>query len=80
MSDLDCNQLVELVTDFLDGALDADTERRVVDHLSLCDGCGAYLDQVRRTVRELGALPPDRLPEQARSALLAAFRALPDQG
>jgi hypothetical protein len=30
-------------------------------------------------VRELGELPPDRLPEQARSALLAAFRALPDE-
>lgn len=80
MSDLDCNQLVELVTDFLDGALDADTERRVVDHLSLCDGCGAYLDQVRRTVRELGELPADRLPERARAALLAAFRAMPDEG
>ncbi|WP_245645516.1 anti-sigma factor family protein [Pseudonocardia acaciae] len=76
--DLDCDRLVELVTDFLDGALDADTERRVVDHLALCDGCGEYLDQIRDTARGLGELPPDRLPERARAALLAAFRALPE--
>jgi anti-sigma factor RsiW len=75
MSELACDQLVELVTDFLDGALDPDTERRVVDHLALCDGCGAYLDQIRQTVRSLGELPPDQLPDTARAALLAAFRA-----
>lgn len=75
MSEIACEQLVELVTDFLDGALDPDTERRVVDHLALCDGCGAYLDQIRQTVRSLGELPPDQLPDAARAALLAAFRA-----
>jgi anti-sigma factor RsiW len=77
MDDLDCNQLVELVTDFLEGALDPGTERRVIDHLAECDGCGAYLDQIRQTVRALGQLPPDRLADSARSALLAAFRDRP---
>ena len=71
---LDCDQLVELVTAFLDGALDADTERRVVDHLAECDGCHTYLDQMRATVRDLGQLPPGRLPDDTRAALLAAFR------
>jgi anti-sigma factor RsiW len=71
---LDCDQLVELVTAFLDGALDADTERLVVDHLAECDGCHTYLDQVRATVRGLGQLPPGPLADDTRAALLAAFR------
>jgi anti-sigma factor RsiW len=74
MDELDCNQLVELVTDFVEGALDPGTERRVVAHLADCDGCSAYLDQMRATARALGELPPDRLPGSAREALLAAFR------
>lgn len=74
MTALDCDQLVELVTAFLDGALDADTERLVVDHLAECDGCHTYLDQIRTTVRGLGELPPGRLPDDTRAALLAAFR------
>lgn len=77
MNELDCDQLVELVTDFLENALDPATERRVVDHLAGCDGCGTYLDQMRETARTLGELPPDRLPGSARAALLAAFRAQP---
>ncbi|GAA5160808.1 zf-HC2 domain-containing protein [Pseudonocardia eucalypti] len=77
MTELDCNQLVELVTDFLDGALDPPTERRVVDHLALCDGCGEYLAQIRATATALGDLPPDHLPEDARQTLLSAFRAHP---
>jgi predicted anti-sigma-YlaC factor YlaD len=79
MADLDCDELVELVTDFVEGALDPVTERRVVDHLVLCDGCGTYLEQMRQTARDLGELPPDRLPEPARAALLAAFRELPQR-
>jgi anti-sigma factor RsiW len=74
MPGLDCNQLVELVTDFVEGTLDPETERRVVDHLAECDGCSTYLDQMRATARALGDLPPDRLPDSARAALLAAFR------
>lgn len=73
----DCNELVEQVTAFLDGALAPADERAFVDHLAMCDGCTVYLDQFRRTIAGLGELPPDRLPEQAREALLAAFRELP---
>jgi anti-sigma factor RsiW len=72
--ELDCDRLVELVTDFVEGALDPGTERRVVDHLAECDGCSTYLDQMRATAQALGDLPPNRLPESARAALLAAFR------
>jgi anti-sigma factor RsiW len=71
---LNCDEFVELVTAFLDGALDPATERRFVDHLAACDGCDRYLDQLRRTVRELGELPPGELPAEARTTLMAAFR------
>jgi anti-sigma factor RsiW len=77
MTDLDCDELVELVTEFLDGGLDPATERRVVEHLSLCDGCITYVGQFRATVDELGHLPADHvaeLPGPARDALLIAFR------
>ncbi|WP_240687274.1 anti-sigma factor family protein [Amycolatopsis suaedae] len=74
MSELRCEQFVELVTEFLDGALDPRAEREFVDHLAECDGCGRYLDQVRTTVSALGELPEDHLPEPARATLLSAFR------
>jgi anti-sigma factor RsiW len=74
MPGLDCDRLVELVTDFVEGALDAATERQVVDHLAECEGCSAYLEQMGATARALGELPPDRLPDSARAALLEAFR------
>jgi anti-sigma factor RsiW len=74
---LDCDQLVELVTAFLDDALDPDTERQVVEHLAICDGCQLYLEQVKATVRGLGQLPPGSLDEQVRMTLLAAFRDTP---
>lgn len=71
---MNCEQFVEQVTAFLDGAMDPASERRFVDHLAECDGCGRYLDQVRATVRTLGDLPPENLPPEARESLLAAFR------
>ena len=74
MPGMDCDQFVELVTAYLEGQLDPDTERRFVDHLTLCDGCDRYLDQIRRTVAELGHLPEERLSSIARDHLLGAFR------
>lgn len=74
MSDLRCEEFVELVTAFLDGALEPESERRFVDHLSMCDGCEGYLDQIRRTVRALGDLPEEGMTGEAKDALLTAFR------
>ena len=69
-----CDEFVELVTAFLDGALDPDTEARFVEHLALCEGCERYLDQFRTTIRELGELPPETLSPEVRDNLLHAFR------
>jgi anti-sigma factor RsiW len=74
MSDMACIELVELVTDYLDGALDEDTRRRFKAHLALCDGCDRYLEQFRRTTAALGELPSDSLPSSVRDRLLATFR------
>ncbi|MBW0270724.1 anti-sigma factor [Nocardia sp. MH4] len=71
---MDCDEFVELVTGFLDGALDSETELRFLAHLAECDGCEVYLDQIRRTTRDLGELTPEQLSGDARSTLLAAFR------
>lgn len=78
MTDLNCDELVELVTDYLDGALDDETERRVSDHLAGCDGCTTYVDQIRLTITTLGSSPPVELTDVARDALLAALRDAPD--
>jgi anti-sigma factor RsiW len=74
VNDLDCSEFVELVTAFLDDALDAEGNRRFADHLQLCEGCTRHLEQFRQTIHTLGDLPVEKLPPEARDALLAAFR------
>ena len=72
-----CAELVELVTAFLEGALDPETEQRFVDHLAVCDGCDIYVDQIRRTIAEVGQVEPESLSDQTRDRLLEAFRMFP---
>jgi len=68
-----CEQFVELVTEYLEDAMDADTRQRFEDHLALCPGCVTYLDQIRDTVRQAGRLQPQDLSPAARDHLLRAF-------
>ncbi|HZP50059.1 anti-sigma factor family protein [Actinocrinis sp.] len=74
---MNCDEFVELVTAYLDGALDAHTAARFTEHLAACDGCDRYLEQIRHTVGELHRLPGDSLAGHARDRLLAAFRDWP---
>jgi anti-sigma factor RsiW len=70
-----CAEFVELVTAYLEGALDRDAEHRFVEHMALCDGCDRYLQQIRETVSQLGQLPTEEsLSGEARDRLLEAFR------
>jgi MFS family permease len=72
---LDCNQVVEIVTEFLDGNLDAHAELRFTNHVRNCLGCARYLDQVRQTIAGLRGLPEqERLPATMRASLLTTFR------
>jgi anti-sigma factor RsiW len=72
-----CAELVELVTAYLEGALDPETEQHFVDHLAVCDGCDIYVDQMRRTIAEVGQVEPESLSDQTRDGLLEAFRTFP---
>jgi anti-sigma factor RsiW len=74
MSALTCREFVELVTRYLDGALDADERARFAEHLAICHGCERYLDQFRVTIGTLGSLPAESIPADARDRLLDAFR------
>lgn len=73
MEDLSCQELVELVTDYFDGALPPSERARFEAHLDECTGCARYVEQMRTTVAVTGATPEleDR-PEIA--GLLEAFR------
>ena len=72
--ELSCQELVELVTDYLDGALTPAERARFDAHIAGCDGCRAYLEQIRATVALTGTLAPEQLAPEAEAALLEAFR------
>ena len=69
-----CQEVVELVTNYLEEQLDPATRAEIEAHLDLCEGCATYLDQMRQTIRELGRVPVEGLSDRARRDLLAAFR------
>jgi anti-sigma factor RsiW len=72
--DLSCRELVELVTDYLEDALPSAERARFESHIATCDGCDAYLIQMRETIVVLGTLPADALSSTAEERLRAAFR------
>ena len=74
MAGLACQQMVELVTDYLEGSLGRRARRRFEKHLRGCDGCQRYVDQMRETLALLGTVPADSLSSAAQSTLLDAFR------
>jgi anti-sigma factor RsiW len=71
---LSCQELVELVTEYLEGAL-PEAERVMLEHhIAGCDGCRDYVEQMRTTVALIGEARPTQLSAEAEAALLAAFR------
>ena len=77
---ISCQEVVEIVTDYLEGQLDEATRAELEAHLALCPGCDLYLEQMRATIDELGHVPVETLSEQAQSDLMAAFRTFRDAG
>lgn len=77
---LACAEIVELVTEYLDGALPADLRAQVEAHLAGCDGCAEYLDQMMRTSALLRAAAAAgggdtvTLSDHACATLTEAFR------
>jgi anti-sigma factor RsiW len=72
--ELSCAQIVELVTAYLEGALEPDDRERFEEHLVFCDGCDRYLEQMRLTIEVTGRLEPGELPSALEERLLEAFR------
>ena len=71
---LSCQELVELVTDYLEGALSEEETARFEGHIGRCDGCNVYLEQFRQTIAMTGRLSEQALTPEAERALLDAFR------
>ena len=74
MSEMNCRELVETITAYLEGTLPAADRERFDDHLQQCDACTEYLSQMRRTIARLGAIDVMTLTQGGREQLLALFR------
>jgi anti-sigma factor RsiW len=73
-SDLTCQELTEIITDYLEDAMSAADRARFDQHLSTCRHCRAYLEQMRMTIATLGKLTPDSIAPPVQSELLRRFR------
>jgi anti-sigma factor RsiW len=71
--ELACQQVVELVTAYLEDALEPGDRERFEEHLVFCDGCQNYVEQMRTTVRLTGRLEQE-LPPELEQQMLEAFR------
>ncbi|HEX5439753.1 MAG TPA: zf-HC2 domain-containing protein [Ktedonobacterales bacterium] len=71
---LSCQELVELITDYFEGAISPEERARFEAHLGGCAGCQGYLNQLQRTIRLLGTLTEENIPDDARDYLLGVFR------
>jgi hypothetical protein len=72
--DLSCRELVELVTEYLEGRLPLEERTRFELHLGYCDYCRTYLRQMRQVLATAGELTEESVAPEAKSSLLAAFR------
>jgi anti-sigma factor RsiW len=69
-----CRELVELVTEYLEGRLPDATCQEIDAHLTACDGCTVYIEQMRVTLEALGRIPEQTVSTVAREKLIATFR------
>jgi predicted anti-sigma-YlaC factor YlaD len=73
-NELTCQELVELVTDYIEGAMSPAERERFEQHLASCSGCRNYLDQMQQTIRALGKNADEGIAPDARNVLLDLFR------
>ncbi len=71
---LNCKETVELVTDYLEGALLPELQAQLEQHLDGCPGCTTYLAQMRQTIQTLRTLTDETTPSTSRQQLLQTFR------
>jgi predicted anti-sigma-YlaC factor YlaD len=78
--DLSCDEVVRLVSDYLEGVLTHAEAARFEAHIVMCDGCAAYLDQMRETIRLVGELPERSVPDATWNRLRSVFRTWKQNG
>ncbi|MFN2616014.1 MAG: anti-sigma factor [Thermoleophilaceae bacterium] len=71
---MSCRELVEAITDYLEGTMGADDRARFEAHLELCPFCVTYLEQMRQTIATVGELREESIAPETRDELLGAFR------
>jgi hypothetical protein len=69
-----CVEVVELAAEYVDGAMTPAQMTRFEMHLNFCDGCYTFVDQIRSTAAMAGRLTEEKIPEETKAKLLAAFR------
>ena len=79
LPEMPCRELVELVTEYLEGTLPGEDRTRFESHLAECEYCATYLDQMRTTIRLVGRIPEESVDPDAMQALRAAFRGWHDR-
>lgn len=72
--DISCFEVVQIVNDYVEGALPVDQREAVEMHLNLCDGCTDYLAQLRLSIALTGDVPTDPLSAELEEELCFAFR------
>ena len=74
-TEFSCQEMIEVVTNYLDDALPPDEQQRFERHLSYCAGCSTYVDQIRETIRQTGTVPREEsLPPTLREEIVVQFR------
>ena len=71
-----CQEVVEVITNYLEDRMDVVERERFERHLAICEGCATYLEQIRVTIRASSALADEAIPESQRDDLIKAFREL----
>ena len=77
---LPCQEVVEMVTDYLEGAMPTAERRRLEHHLAGCADCTEYLAQMRETIRLTGRLAPEDLTSGMSTELTELYRRWRNEG
>ncbi len=71
---LTCQQVVELITDYLENVLLAETRKRLEEHVANCPGCETYMEQIRQTISLVHAIAEEPASPETKQELLQLFR------
>ena len=71
---MSCKELVEIITEYIEGTLPPQERQRFEEHLANCPGCQTYLEEMRQTIRAVGRLSEEAIPAEIKEPFLTALR------